>query len=225
MRKLSLAFLLVTLSATVYAGVSTSRDNTKVPLTQYDAKMNEIAISTSSMAGGISEARVNTSTNALQGQITNNKTDITALHVSTQTYATKTEVNTSTNALQGQITGLETFSIQIPFSSTATTTSSMINQQQQIYIPYGWTPTEWSVIANTVGNFSVEITTAYFDVTPEFGNSITGSDNPRLVSSMTSSSTALSGWGGGITGGKILNISVTDATVIDWVTLTIIGER
>ena len=93
-------------------------------------------------------------------------------------------------------------------------------------VPFAGTITEWQVLADVSGSIQLDIwKDALANYPPTIADTITGTDKPRIVSSVKGGSTALTGWTKSVNFGDILRFNVDSATTITRVTVTLFMTR
>jgi hypothetical protein len=113
-----------------------------------------------------------------------------------------------------------TVTIVFPFTSTGTTTASMIGQTVDIpCIGSDYIVKNWCCNANVAGTFTMTTSTATFSNTPVYGNSIMQNSSPNLVSTIASSGTVTGA--GTVPAGGFLRATCNSATLIDQITVGI----
>ena len=93
-------------------------------------------------------------------------------------------------------------------------------------VPYNMEITGWDVIADATGSVQIDLwKTDLAGYPPVVGDSITGSDKPRLSSEIKASSTALTGWTTTLSEGDCLRINLDSVTTITRATVILSYTR
>lgn len=91
-----------------------------------------------------------------------------------------------------------------------------------IEVPFAGTITRWTVVADVSGSIEIDIWKDFVSSSPPTsGDTITGSDRPRLTSASWNVSTALTGWTTAVSTGDILRFNVVSASTVTNVLLAL----
>lgn len=93
-------------------------------------------------------------------------------------------------------------------------------------VPFNCTITGWTILADQTGSCVLDVwKDTYANHPPTIADVITASDKPTLSAATKSTSTTLTGWTKMVTAGDVLAFSVTSASAVTRVTLTISVNR
>lgn len=95
-----------------------------------------------------------------------------------------------------------------------------------IYVPFGYTVTGWTLLADQSGSIVVDIwADTYANYPPTVTDTITASAKPTISAATKGQSSTLTGWTTSIAGGRSLRINVDSVTSIQRCTLIIHATR
>lgn len=95
-----------------------------------------------------------------------------------------------------------------------------------LQVPFNCTITGWTILADQSGSAVLDVwKDTYANHPPTIGDVITASAKPTLSAASKATSTTLTGWTTTITAGDVLAFSVTSASTITRVTLTLSVNR
>lgn len=138
-------------------------------------------------------------------------TNATGLPLSTGVTGTLAAANLTTN------TKTRSIGVTIDGGGAAISSGSVRYQ----YIPYGCTITAATMIADQTGSAVVDVWVAAYPTMPTSANKITSATPPTLSSAQVSQNTTLTSWTTAIAAGSILAFSVTSASTVTTINLTL----